>query len=112
MTASVSIARILTRYGSQIVRCRTGEVPVDGRGMIQPVLDKAQGRGQVVPTPLGAADDSRFLYLGEPGLDVRQGDRLGCREEWFWVRRAKAVWVGNCRTHWWAVLTRGEEESV
>lgn len=80
--------------------------------MVQPILDKDR---QWTPTPLGRRRQDRFLYLGEPGLDLN-GLEDGGYVEWggqaYEVIRAHPVELGTRTLYWWAVLRVREEATA
>ena len=97
---------ILARHGQRAKVCRAGgEVPV--RAFVQPVLEKGADAAQCLPTPLGAARQDRWLYLGDPAVSLEGlGDGW---VEWngmkFDVQAAQPVYVGSQLSHWWALMT-------
>ncbi|MBR4099227.1 MAG: hypothetical protein IKK44_04480 [Clostridium sp.] len=103
-------AAILARYG-QRVTVRDGEGEYAARAFLQPVREK--GEAQLVPTPLGARREERYLYLGSPDIPLTVGETAVD-----WAGRAFAVWsarqvyAGREPSHWWAILRPFDKEGA
>lgn len=96
--------QILARYGQDVtVRYGDGRPERAARAFLQAIVERREDWRQEMPTPLGIVRRDRFLYLGEPGVEL-----TGCEElEWngkrFRVQAAEAIYVGEKLSHWWAV---------
>lgn len=60
-------------------------------------------------TPLGAADEHCWRYLGPADVEIDMGDRVVCREKRYVVRDAAAVFAGVTAIYRWAVLKEEAE---
>lgn len=108
MKTDQAFSSLLSRYGQAVTLTAGGEDPRQGQAFLQPVLERREDWKQVLPTPLGSLRQERFLYLGEPGLPLHEGDTVVWRQMRYEVRTAQPVYVGEVLSHWWAVLSPGE----
>lgn len=101
----------LAQYGQTVELHYAGmETEVAVRAFLQAIPNHSEEK--TVPTPLGAARQDRYLYLGDPeyapdalgegGYVLWQGGRYG-------VRTAHPVYIGDTINHWCAVLEPLEE---
>lgn len=105
-----AVKRLMDRYGQQVELRRAGEA-VPARAFLQPVTRNRKGERQYLPTPLGAKREDRFLYLGEPGAEVKAGrDRVIWRDAPFEVETAQPIYVGQTLFYWWAILVPADKE--
>lgn len=110
MTGGAALKRMLARFGRQVVLRRGEEEPRTGRAFLQAVLERREDWRQSLPTPLGEIRQDRFLYLGEPGLPLEEGQVVECMGRDYRVEAAQPIYLGEELSHWWAVLRpeRGE----
>lgn len=106
-----SFEEVLARYGQRVtVHYGGGREPAQARCIFQPVLERRENWRQEQPTPLGEARRDRFLYLGEPGVNLEGCEALAWHGRRWWVRSAQPIYVGERLSHWWAVTEGGTEE--
>ena len=96
---------ILSRHGLDVtVFARRDGEGQSGRALIQPILE--QTKHQLEPSPLGGRCESRFRYLGEPGLPLEagKGGRVECALGAFSIQSAHPIQIAGNTSHWWGVL--------
>ena len=99
---------ILDAYGPTVVWRREGGEQ-EGRAFVQPILTKRE-RSMWMQTPLGAADQRRWVYIGRGEEPVAAGERLCCQGKVFLVREAIPVCLEDgAPLYWWATLVREKE---
>ena len=104
------LERILTRWGQTVV-WHTEEKEISCRAFLQPVLAKKEEPMWAV-TPLGAADQRRWTYLGGGGVSLKTGMRLTCQGMTFVVREAMPVYLEDGEPlYWWAAVTAEKENA-
>lgn len=107
-----AIQALMERYGQPVWLRRDGEVR-PARAFLQAVTRNRKEERQYLPTPLGMKRKDRFLYLGEPGAEVRAGrDQVIWNETAFQVETAQPIYVGRTLCHWWAVLVPADKEET
>lgn len=103
-----TISDILRRYGRSVTLCRPDGTCVEGHAFVQPI--RSEDAFQPLPTPLGGRSEDRFLYLGSGACAVAAGeDTISCGGMCYEVLQAQPIYIGEAISHWWAVLTPGEE---
>lgn len=95
---------ILRRYGQRMALADGREI----RAFVQPVREREEAAPFQV-TPLGTADDGKWIYLGPEELAPGQTVTVWNRK--FTVTNCRAVYVGEQVSHWWAVLTPERERA-
>lgn len=96
--------QILARYGQDVtVRYGDGRPERAARAFLQPIVERREDWRQEMPTPLGIVRRGRFLYLGEPGVELTGCEELEWNGEQFRVQAVEAIYVGGRLSHWWAV---------
>lgn len=104
-------ADLMGRYGQAVEVIRAGE-RIPARAFVRPIVSKQEGR-QHMPTPLGLRGEDRFLYLGEPQVEVSAGaDRVVWQDRKFEVLSAQPIYVGEQLSHWRAVLLPADKEEA
>ncbi len=106
-----TVLDLMRRYGQTVEVVRAGE-RIPARAFVQPIVTRPEGR-QHMPTPLGLRREDRFLYLGEPQVELKAGtDRVVWLDREFEVLSAQVFYVGQSVSHWWAVLLPADKENV
>ena len=103
-------AAILARFGQAVTLTEPAGEPVVIRAFVQPILER---QPQLVPSPLGARREERWLYLGPPENALTAGETgvtWGSRN--FTAETARQVWAGCSPSHWWAVLRPEDKEAA
>ncbi len=108
--------QLLTKYGQTmtIQYGLDGEL-VETKAFLEPVLDRREEWEQRVPTAIGIVRQDRFIYLGDPNvpMDTVGDGHILCRGKVYYVQTAQEIYVGDVRSHWWAILrVRDWEDEV
>lgn len=103
------LEEIMKKYGQQLtwVQRETGAETVV-RAFLQPLLKEAKEPPAAV-TPLGAADERRWLYIGPAAPEPRPGDELLCNGRRFVAQEAAAVCFRQETLYSRAILRRKKE---
>ncbi|MEG0778972.1 MAG: hypothetical protein RRY95_01355 [Oscillospiraceae bacterium] len=97
-------AAVLARYGQEMTVTHGG-VSAAVRAFLQPLEEK----GQETVSPLGTADERRFLWLGQDAIAI--GDLVGWQGLSLAAEDVTEYWVGRELSHRQAVL-RVEREAA
>ena len=98
---------VLRRYGQRVTVLPSGR---EGWALIQPVLERRTAHSH---TPLGAADQRRWTYIGSGEVPLAVGARLVWAGRQFQVREAAEVlWLDERPLYWWALLAREKEAAA
>lgn len=100
--------RILARYGQDVTaRYGDGRPERAARALLQPIVERREDWRQEMPTPLGVARRDRFLYLGEPGVEMTGCEELEWNGQRFRMQAVEAIYVGERLRHWWGIVVPG-----
>lgn len=103
-----ALTEAFARYG-MAATVRHGEETRETRAFIQP-MTRETGREPFAATPIGAADEHCWRYLGPAGTEIAMGDSVESRSGRYIVRDAMAVYAGDEVIYHWAML--GKEETA
>lgn len=78
----------------------------------QPILQKQENLKQVLPTALGLFRQDRFLYLGEPGISLKNAQSLRWNQTRFRIEAAQPIFIASQINHWWAVAVPEEVDGT
>ena len=92
--------RLLKQYGQTLRLSPEGE---PFQAFLQPITSNS-GELPLEATPLGAADERRWLYLGSPEREIRMGDLLEGNGLRFEVINACCVYLGEQPLYYRGVL--------
>lgn len=95
------------RYG-MTAAVHHGETVQQTKAFIQP-MTRESGDEPFAPTPIGAADEHCWRYLGPAGVAVEMGDRVVSARGSYTVRDAMAFYAGDEVIYHWAMLAKEEE---
>ena len=94
------------RWGTAVC-VEHGGVRTQTRAFLQPVLREQAGEPFAV-TPLGAAEERMWRYLGPAAVDVAMGDVVTALGQRYRVRRAAEETVADETAYQWALLVPEE----
>lgn len=107
-----TVNSLIRRYGQEVEVHREGEM-IPSRAFLQPILDRRDQKQQKLPTALGLRREDRFLYLGQPQVELEAGmSRVRWMDELYQVQTAHPIYIGKGLSHWWAVLVPADEEEA
>lgn len=107
-----TVNSLMNRYG-QVVEIVRAEEVISARAFLQPITNKQKQEMQHLPTPLGVRREDRFLYLGQPQVEVTAGEsQVSWNGQKFDVQSAHPIYVGRGLSHWWAVLVPADKEDA
>ena len=97
------------RYGLLAEVLHGGEAQ-ETKAFLQPVT-RETGEEPFSVTPLGAADEHCWRYLGPAAVEIAMGDRVRCRGKSYIVRDAAEVYAGEEIAYRWAALGAEAEKA-
>lgn len=107
---------LVNRYGqTMVVQYGIDGESIETKGFLEPVLDRREEWEQRLPTAVGIVRQDRFIYLGHPDvpMDTVEDIYVQCRGKQYYVQTAQEIFVGDVRSHWWAILrVRDWEDEV
>ena len=107
-----TVNSLMRQYGQEVEVIRAEET-VSARAFLQPITNKQKQEVQYLPTPLGLRREDRFLYLGQPQVELKAGEtRVGWNGQMFDIQSAHPIYVGRGLSHWWAVLGPADKEGA
>lgn len=107
-----TVNSLMRRYGQQVEVLCGGET-TPARAFLQPITSQREGEQQYLPTPLGLRREDRFLYLGQPQVELRAGDsQVRWQGGLYEIQTAHPIYVGRGLSHWWAVLVPADKEGA
>ena len=96
--------KILARHGQDVtVRYGGGRPERAARAFLQPIVERREDWRQETPTPLGVVRRDRYLYLGEPEVELTGCEELEWNGERFRMQAVEAIYVGKKLSHWWGI---------
>ena len=106
-----TVNSLMRQYGQNVKVIRAEET-ISARAFVQAITNKQKREVQYLPTPLGVRREDRFLYLGQPQVELNAGEtRVDWQGQVFDVQSAHPIYVGRGLSHWWAVLTPADKEN-
>lgn len=103
------LSGLTRRYGQSMILIPRG--PGEVRtvcAFLQPVR-KSREDLPVTPTPLGAVNDQRWLYLGPPDEKLRPGDHIRMDEIYLTVQETQIIYLARDQLYRRAVLRQEKE---